>query len=368
MKGKANNNSHLRVPLQGTARKRSTKAGLPPGTLVHIGGEKTAKIGITVTEYSADSITERELSSLAECPVVIGKQTVTWIHIDGVHEAETVEKIGACFHLHPLIMEDIMNTEQRPKIDEYDGYLFVVLRILSYDERANALATEQVSMVVGPNYVISFKEERGDIFGAVRERIRNDKSRLRSLGADFLAYSLIDSVVDAYFIILEKIGEKIEYVEEDVIAMPSAQIVREIHELKREMIFLRRSVWPLREIISLLERNDSGIIGQTTRVYLKDVYDHTIQIMDTVETHRDIISGMLDIYLSSISNRLNEVMKVLTIISTIFIPLTFIAGVYGMNFKYMPELDSPWGYPLILLLMLIIGLFMVFYFRRKKWI
>ena len=296
------------------------------------------------------------------------KPTVTWINIDGLQEVGIIEKIGAHFGIHPLVLEDILHTGQRPKAEDLGDYLFVVLRMLYYDEREDVMISEQVSLLLGPNYVISFQERGGDVFNPIRERIRNSKGHIRKGGADYLAYALLDAIVDHYFVILEKLGEKIESLEEELVTNPTPETLQTIHTLKRELIFLRKSVWPLREVISGLEREASPLITEPTGIYLRDVYDHTIQVIDTIETYRDMVSGMLDIYLSSVSNRMNEVMKVLTIIATIFIPLTFIAGIYGMNFKYMPELEWHWGYFLVLLVMTIIIAFMVFHFKRKKWL
>jgi len=240
--------------------------------------------------------------------------------------------------------------------------------MLHYDEMENETITEQVSLILGSNYIISFQEDEGDVFDPIRERIRSDRGRIRKMGADYLTYSLIDAIVDNYFLVLEKIGEKIEDIEDELVKNPTPEVLQSIHHLKRELIFLRKSVWPLREVISKLERWESPLIDKSIDIYLRDVYDHTIQVIDALETFRDMLSGMLDIYLSSVSNRMNEVMKVLTIIATIFIPLTLIAGIFGMNFRFMPELQWQWSYPLVLLVMLSLGILMVHYFRRKKWI
>ena len=352
-----------------TTRRRSQKAGLPPGTLVHIGRQRAEKTKITVIDYDETHFIEENFDSIETCFTFRDKPTVTWINIDGIHQAEIVEKMGACYNLHPLVLEDIQNTEQRPKIESYDDYLYIVLKMLYFDEAANAVSTEQVSLVVGQNYVISFQEGlEGDVFGHLRERLRNEKGRARKLGADYLAYSLIDAIVDNYFAILEKLGEKIELLEDRLVTNPTTTTLHDIHYLKREMIYLRKAVWPLREVISILSRSDSAIVQESTRIYMRDVYDHTIQVIDTVESYRDMVSGMLDIYLSSVSNRLNAVMKVLTIIATIFMPLTFIAGVYGMNFKHMPELEWPYGYYMIWGIMIVIAGWMLVFFRRKKWL
>ena len=260
-----------------------------------------------------------------------------------------------------------MNTEQRPKLDDFEDYVFLVMKIPYFEEKNNTIKIEQISLVLGTNFIISFQEMEGDIFNPVRERIKNGRVRIRNSGTDYLLYALIDAIVDNYFTILEKIGERIENVEEELVTEPGKETLHDIHDLKREVLFFRKSVWPLREIVSNLERGELTLIKEPTRIFLRDVYDHTIQVIDTMETFRDMLSGMLDLYLSSIGNKTNEVMRVLTIIATIFIPLTFIAGLYGMNFEYMPELKWRWSYPLVLLLIGVIGIFMLFYFRRKKW-
>lgn len=349
-------------------KERSKKAGLPPGTLIHIGEKKTGEARINIIDYDGTHLQEKEIKKLDECIQYKDKPTVTWINVDGIHQVEILEKLGDCFGLHPLVLEDILNTDQRPKMEDYGDYIYTVLKMIYYDDKNNGIVTEQVSVILGQNFVISFQEGiDGDVFNSVRERIRSEKSRIRRMGADYLAYSLLDSVVDNYFIVLERLGEKIESLEDELVNNPTPKTLQIIHDLKREMIFLRKSVWPLREVINALERGESPLVKDTTRIYLKDVYDHTIQVIDTVETFRDMLSGMLDIYLSSLSNRLNSVMKVLTIIATIFMPLTFLAGVYGMNFKYMPELEWHWGYPLILLVMITIAVSMLIYFKIKKW-
>jgi magnesium transporter len=289
--------------------------------------------------------------------------------VDHIDDVKMVEGLGECYGLHPLVLEDIMNTDQRPKIEDYGEYAFIVLKMLHYQERSGQIEPEQISLILGQNFVFSFQEGKtGDVFGPIRDRIRNGKGRVRKMGADYLVYSLVDAVVDNYFVILEKLGERVEFLEEELVAQPTPRTLKEIHSLKREMIFLRKALWPLREVIGVLERGESPLIRESTRIYLRDVYDHTIQVIDTIETIRDMVSGMLDIYLSSISNRLNAVMKVLTIIATVFMPLTFLAGLYGMNFKHMPELEWPWGYPMVLMIMLAVASSMLIYFKKKKWL
>ena len=344
------------------------KSGMPPGTLVHVGEQKTEAVRITYMDYDEQKMQEKQVASIEECFPFKATPTVTWINIDGLHDVKLIEKLGAQFEVHPLVLEDILNTGQRPKVEDFDRYIYVVLKMLRYSDEQQGVEAEQVSLLLGSNYVISFQERVGDVFEPIRDRIRNAKGRIRRMACDYLMYSLLDAVVDGYFAILERLGEKIESMEEELVSAPSEKTLEQIHRLKSEMIFLRKSVWPLREVISGLQRTESSLIKESTGLYLRDVYDHTIQVIDTVESFRDMASGMLDIYLSSLSNRMNAVMKVLTIIATIFIPLTFIAGIYGMNFKYMPELERHWGYPLVLFVMGIVAVVMLIYFRKKRWL
>jgi len=349
-------------------KKRSKKAGLPPGSMVHIGEQKTDAMKFSVLDYDEQNCSETTLTQIEQCFVYRDKPSITWVDVEGVHDIQALEKLGHCFGLHPLVMEDIFNTDQRPKIEDYGDYLYIVLRMLTNGSESGEISSEQVSLILGENFVLSIQEgAKGDVFEPVRTRIRNSKGQIRRLGADYLAYSLIDAVVDNYFIILEKIGERVELLEETLISEPGPETLHMIHNLKREMIYLRKSVWPLREVVSGMQRRDSILIRESTGYYLRDVYDHTIQVIDTIETFRDMLSGMLDIYLSSISNRTNAVMKVLTVIATIFIPLTWIAGVYGMNFKNMPELEWHYGYPAVWLAMFVVAIGMVIYFKMKKW-
>ena len=348
-------------------QRRSQKAGLLPGSLVYVGDKKAEEPLITIIDYSDEEFHEIETEKAEDTFPFLEAQTVSWINVSRISEVSTVEKIGGHFHIHPLILEDILTQGQRPKLEDMDDYLFVILSMLWLDNHSGDIKTEQVSLVFGDTYLITFQEIEGDVFDTIRDRIRNAKGRIRKLGPDYLAYSLIDAIVDNYFIILEKLGERIEDLEEQLVENPGIQMLHSIHDLKRELLFLRKSVWPLREVISVLEKSESPLIHESTGMYLRDLYDHTVQVIDTVETLRDMLAGILDIYLSSISNRLNEVMKVLTIISTIFIPLTFIAGVYGMNFVFMPELHSRWGYPAVVSVMTVISLTMLVIFKKKKW-
>jgi len=350
------------------SKKRSSKSGLPPGSLVPIGSDSKKPVEITIFDFDQEDYLEKKPDSIQECFPFKEKPTVTWINIDGIHDVEVVKSLGERFDLHPLLMEDLLNTGQRPKLEEFEDYLFIVLKMLQYDEENRGLDTEQVSLVLGENFVLSFQEKPGDLFDPIRERIRSGKGRIRQMKADYLVYALMDAVVDNYFLILEEFSEDIEDLEEELVDEPKQDTVKSIHKLKQDLINLRKSIWPLREVVAKLEKNPHPLIDESTGIYFRDVYDHTIQVMDTVESFRDIVSGMLDIYLTSISNKMNEVMKVLTVIATIFIPLTFIAGVYGMNFQYMPELEYRWGYPLVLMVMFLIGLSMYGYFRRKNWL
>ncbi|MDP8214415.1 MAG: magnesium/cobalt transporter CorA [Candidatus Euphemobacter frigidus] len=349
-------------------KKRYKAAGLPPGTPVYIGEEKAEKVRISVIDYDESQFQEKEVESVEECLPFKDIPTVTWINIDGLHQTEIIEKIGKHFGLHPLVIEDIVNTGQRPKVEDFGEYIFVVLKMLGYDDKKTEVTSEQVSLVLGSNFVISFQEKLGDVFETIRSRIREGKGRIRKMGVDYLTYALVDSVVDYYFFILEKLGDKIEEVEEELVSDPKPETLQMIHSLKRELLFIRKSVWPLREVISGLQRGEYSLISDATVIYFRDVYDHTIQVIDTVETFRDMVSGMLDTYLSSISNRMNEVMKVLTIIATIFIPLTFIVGIYGMNFEFMPELKWHWSYPAVWLVMIGVFIGMIVYFKKKKWL
>ena len=356
------------MDMSKTIKKISKTAGFAPGTLVHIGEKKTDRVKITIIDYDEAQFQEKVAKTIEECFPFKKTPTVTWINIDGIHDVEIIDKLGKQFDLHTLVLEDILNTGQRPKYEDFDNHLFIVLKMIMFDENRNDIFSEQVSILFGENFVISFQEQEGDVFEPIRDRLRNAKGRIRKMGADYLAYALVDAIVDSYYLILEKMGEKIEEMEEELVTNPTPQTLQTIHNLKRDTIFLRKSVWPLREVVNVLERGESKLIKKTTHIFLRDVYDHTIQVIDTIETFRDMISGMLDIYLSSISNRMNEVMKVLTIFAAIFIPLTFIVGIYGMNFQYMPELQWHWGYFGVLGFMAFVGIIMLVYFRKKKWL
>ena len=347
---------------------RSKKTGLPPGTVVHIGERRREHAKITVMDYDEAGCRETTFVEAAACGAYRGAATTTWINVDGVHDTGVLETLGGQFEVSGLILEDIANTRQRPKFEEQDGRLFVVLKMISYDEVKAALVTEQVSLLLMRGVVLTFQEDVGDVFDPIRERIRGGKGRVRRSGAEFLFYLLVDAVVDHYFIVLERLGERIELLQEAVAANPTEEVLREIHRLKREVLELRRAVWPLREVIGELRASESQVLGKELGPFLRDVSDHVFHVLDTTETYREMASSMVDIYLSSMSNRMNAVMKVLTIIATIFIPLTFVAGVYGMNFDHMPELGWKWGYPAVLGVMAAVAGIMLIYFRRKRWL
>ena len=349
-------------------KKSSKKAGLPPGTVVFVGEKKVEEIRITIIDYDEHQYAEREVKNIEECFSYKDTPSISWINIDGVHQVDVIEKLGAHFVLHPLLQEDVVNTHQRPKFDEFEDHLFIVLRMFFLNEEENELQGEQISLIVGATFVISFQERQGDVFEQVRERLRNGKGRIRKKGSDYLAYSLIDAIVDSYYNILEGLGENIESLQEQMVSEPKQEDLKIIQHIKRDMLFFRKSVWPLRELISGLARSESTLIKEDVLVYVRDVYDHVIQAIDTIETFRDMLSAMLDIYLSSVGNRMNQVMKVLTIIATIFIPMTFLAGIYGMNFKYMPELEWKYAYLVFWLVVVTVFIIMIALFKKKKWL
>jgi len=349
-------------------KRTSKKAGAAPVTLVHVGERKLDKTRITLTTYDEKSTSTTALQDAAALSGLkrsAGKRL--WLNIDGVHDAALVESIGKKFGIHPLTLEDVLSTRQRPKAEAFDTYLYIVLKMLKYDSGTRAIKSEQISLIIFPDLLISFQESTGDVFDGVRERIGKTGSTLRRESCDYLAYALTDAIVDNYFLILETLGQDLESLEDELIDSPRAEAMQTIHALRHELIFLRKQVWPLREVVNRLTREESAIIREPTRLFMRDVYDHTIQIIDTIESYRDILSGFLDLYLSIVSYRMNEVMKTLTIIATIFIPITFIAGVYGMNFKNMPELDWRWGYAGVWAVMLTAVAGMVYYCKRKKW-
>ena len=349
-------------------RKTSKKAGSPPGTLVHVGERKTDDVHLALLHYDAETIIEKPLELVEDALPLLTSSSTTWLNIDGIHDISLMEHIGRLYGVHPLTLEDVLNTTQRPKTEAFDGYLFIVLKMLHYDTEKYRISSEQISLILGKTFLITFQEDIGDVFTPVRERIRKGKGRIRTGGCDYLAYALIDAIVDNYFVILEKVGQRLETLEEMIDENPDADMLEEIHAIRHDLIYLRKQVWPLREIIAHLQKDGTPFVGEAVGPFLRDVYDHTIQAIDTIESFRDILSGMQDLYLSIISNRMNEVMKVLTIIATIFIPITFVAGIYGMNFTYMPELAWRWGYLFVWIIILAIIIAMLVFFRHRKWV
>lgn len=348
--------------------KSKNKVGQPPGSLMYTGKYSEGKASISVFDYDESHFEEKNIEQPTDLLVYRDRPGTTWINIDGVQDVSLVELVCKHYHIHPLTIEDILNPEQRPKIEDSEDYLFVVLKMMTYDEPKGFVHSEQVGLLLGKDFVLSFQEVPGDTFEGVRNRLRSGKGSIRKNGADYLLYALIDTIVDNYFVILEKAGDMLEDIERELLVQPSQRTLGQLYSLKREMLTIRRMVWPLREVIYKLERDDLKLIRQETRVYLRDVYDHIIRVIDTVENMRDLLGGMLDLYQSIMGNRMNAVIKVLTIISTIFIPLTFIAGVYGMNFEYMPELEWKYGYLAAWILMIGMVVGMLVYFKKKKWL
>jgi magnesium transporter len=352
--------------------KRYHRPGTAPGTL-RAPEKRMEQVRVTVIDYGPDHMEEKEVTRVEELFRYRDSPSVTWINIEGLHDVALIEAIGRHFGFHSLALEDVLNCGQRPKIEDYGPYHFLIMKSLLPGDTLSPLNTEQISFFLAGNFVITLQEVPGDSFEQVRERIRRGKGLMRNSGADYLVYALIDALIDEFFPVLERYGEQIETLEAELLTNPSRNTIHEVHRVKRELLLLRRTAWPERDVISAMQREESDVIHRETQVFLRDCYDHTIQIIDMIETYRDLAAGMLDIYLSSVSNRMNEIMKVLTIISTIFIPLNFIAGIYGMNFHTdhpmnMPELDWPWGYPYALGLMATVAVLLMIYFQRKGWL
>lgn len=348
-------------------KSRVKKIGLAPGSLIST-YDRTDQIQVTVFDYEENSLVEKHDASIQDCLTYLDTQRNTWINISGINDIHTIELIGRKFGLHPLLLEDILSSGQRSKLDDYKETLYIVAKMLIYNEQQQQVEDEQVSLILGKNFLISFLESKNNVFAPIYERLRPEKGRIRQRGVDYLCYALLDCLVDNYFLILEKVDEKLEKLEDELIKSPSPKTLQKIQKAKREITLLRKSVWPMREVISNFRRIETPLIQDTTKLYIHDVYDHTIQAIDAIESFRDISSGMLDIYLSNISQRMNEIMKVLTVVSTIFVPLTFLASIYGMNFDNIPELHWHYGYYVILGLMACVTLGMLLYFKRKNWI
>jgi len=337
--------------------------------LVYVGDKTTTGVTrITLIDYDEQHLVEKPIHQIEECLPFTNTKSVTWVNVDSVHVPGVLDTFGKVMGFHPLMLEDILHTDQRPKYEDYGDYIFFVLKILDYDPNKNDITIEQLSLVLGENYVISFQEHPGDPFDPVRERIRQSVGRIRKSPPDYTAYALMDSVVDGYFDVLEKIGDRIETIESILASNPKPDTLRMIHELRRELIFLRKSVWPLREVIASMQRSDSPLLHETTELFLRDLHDHVIRVADSIDTYRDMLSSMQDVYLSSISNRTNEIMKVLTLFSSIFLPVTFITGIFGMNFRNFPELEWQYGLQATLAIMVLLGVGMYLFFKYKKWL
>ncbi|MEI7596573.1 MAG: magnesium/cobalt transporter CorA [Bacteroidota bacterium] len=359
-------NQHLKYKNK-KAKKVTEKNGLPPGSIYYIGNPNDNPSQITIVSYSKDEFSEIKTLLVEDCFAEKDSCNVNWINIDGIHNTDNIEKIGLHYKLHPLLLEDIVNTEQRPKLEEYDNALFLTLKLLSYNTNTQEIDSEHVSFVLTGNTLISFQENNADSFELLRKRIEAGKGTIRAKGTDYLLYSLLDVVVDNYFSIIENISETIENLEEELFENPNQSSLQTIQNNKKDFLILRKAIYPLRESIYKLQNNDSNLIKESTAKYFRDVYDHTIQIIENIENYRDINLGLKDIYLSSISLKMNRIMQVLTIISTIFIPLTFIVGLYGMNFDFMPELHWRYGYFFVWGVIVVVTISLTIAFKRKKW-
>ncbi len=344
------------------------KPGSAPGTLIYIGKAPKAPVYLTVIDYDEKNFEARKELGIEELQAYKEKKSVSWIDMSGVHDVQMVEKMGEAFGIHGLVLEDILHTTQRPKLEEHDGYIYLVMRVLKWNDEANEIAQEQMSFVLGDQFLLSFQEVPGDVFEPLRERMKTPKWRTKKRGSDYLLYSLMDAVVDNYFLVLEKLSACIEVLEVEVGSKADSAALEKIYRMKREILFLRKSIWPLREVLNQLLHLDSELVSEQVKPYIRDVYDHSIQVVEIVESLRDMLSGLQDLYLSMVSNRMNDVMKVLTIIATIFIPPTFVAGLYGMNFDNIPELHLRYGYFYVLGVMgfMITGLLL--FFKNKKWL
>lgn len=346
----------------------SKKSGLAPGTLVHVGEVHEHPHSITVINYNHQSLENHPVNSIEEILPYKTTNTVTWVIVEGLKEVDIIDSIGQHFDIHPLILEDILNTHQRTKFEEYADYLYFVLKVVSINEDSFNVCYEQVSILVLKNFVFTFMEKPDGLFKPILNRLKNEDGHLRNSGSDYLAYMIMDAVVDEYFTLQDAFDEQIETIEDELLAHPSIDTLMTIQKIRRELIFLRKTVSPLRELLAAIRRSESPLIDERTKRYFADIYDHSIRIIEAVESYRELISGMLDIYLSSVSNKMNETMKFLTVFASIFIPLTFIAGVYGMNFDYMPELRWKWSYPILWGLFITIAVSLLFYFKKKKWL
>lgn len=349
-------------------RKTSEKTGLPPGSLIHVGDVLEAQSRISLIDYKKEHIDERQIHSIDEIAQYKGTDTVTWVIVEGLAEVQIVKKIGEMFGIHPLVLEDILHTHQRPKFEEYDDYLYIVLKCLVSEEESFCVNYEQISLLVLKGFVFMFKEKSDDLLEPVLQHIRNAQGRIRNEGADYLMYMMLDTIMDQNFILIDALDDSVISLEDEVYSDTNRNILYAIQKLKREVITVRRNISPIRELLAGLLRSDSALIQKKTRIYLKDVSDHAIHIIESIESYRDILSGLMEIYMSNVSNKMNEVMKVLTVFASIFIPLTFLTGVYGMNFSYMPELNWKWAYPILWIAFVVITVASLLYFKRKRWL
>ena len=349
-------------------QKRNKTKGLVPGTPVFIGDKKVDEIRIRIIDYDKSKLLEDKLENILEGTEFKEKNTVTWINIDGLHDTMLMKEIGETFDLHPLLIEDIMNTDQRPKMEEFENNLFIVLKMLRYDEANHTIIAEQLSLVIGKTYLLTFQEQPGDVFEPVRERIRKKKGRIRTTGIDYLAFALIDTVVDNYIYIIERFGEKIEDMEEVVLGNQEPHIVEQLSNYRKEMNYLRKSIRPAREAILHLARSETDLINNMTIPFIKDLEDLITQASEAIDTYREMLSDQMNLYNSALSNKMNDVMRILTIFAAIFIPLTFIAGIYGTNFEYLPELHFKYSYFIFWGVMIFVAASLLIFFKRKKWL
>lgn len=342
--------------------------GQAPGTLIYTGKKREEKVEIEVFTYNAEVLNEMRSAKVEECLNLYDEKKVNWINVIGLHNVDLIHKVGERFQLHPLLLEDVLHVDQRPKAEDFGDYIFFTIKMFHQNVKEDELNYEHISFVLGKNTVFCFQEKSGDLFDLIRERLRNAYGRIRHRKADYIFYRFIDTVVDQYYLVIDRLAERIEKLEDEVMDNPTTKTLNQLQAVRKELIFLRRSIHPLRESINTILKSESKLLQKDTERFFSDVYDHTIQIVESLETYRDLLSGIMDLYMNTASNRMNEIMKVLTIMSTIFIPLTFIAGIYGMNFQYMPELEYKWAYPVAMGVMVLVAIFMLIFFKRKKWL
>lgn len=356
-------------PLPNLFRRQGAGKGAPPGTLVYDREKRTPEVSIRVMDYSPDACHIRKPVKIEDTYALRDSQSVSWIDIEGLHDTDLLAKFGDHFGLHPLVLEDILNTHQRPKLEEYDDYFYIVARMLMAGKTPDEpVHSEQVSFILGKHFMATFQDVPGDVFDPVRHRVEHGRGKSRKSGADYLLYTLLDAIVDNYFVLLQSMADRIETVEQSIVWKPQREDLDKVHKLRRELVYMRRNVWPLRDVVASLDRTDSELIAEETKVYLRDLHDHVVQVIDAIENFRDVLTSLQDLYMSGISNRTNEIIRVLTIISTIFVPLTFLAGVYGMNFHYFPELAWKWGYLCFWIVSVVVVISLIAFLRRRNWL